>query len=580
MAPVTGTYTFTTTTDDGVRLWVNGQLLVNNWIDQGATAVSGTIALTAGVKYDIRMDYYEHGTDASARLSWAYPGQADQVIPQWALYPAPPTNQPPAVNAGPDRNITLPGTASLAGTVQDDGLPTPANLTITWSKISGREDSDGGTVTFANAHAAATTASFGASGIYVLRLTASDGAVTVSDDVTVTVNPPPVVGNGTGLWGEYFNDPNNGTHFVTRVLRRVDSTVNFDWEANAPGSGVTVDNFSVRWTGQVQAPQNGDYIFSTTADDGVRLWINGLLVIDNWVDQSATTKNSAAITLVAGTRYDIRMEYYEHGGSAVAKLLWAYPGQSQTAIPTSQLYLPANSAPVVNAGVDQTITLPATAALSGTASDDGLPSPGSLTYAWSKLSGAGTVTFSNGTALATTATFSATGTYVLRLSVSDGALTSTDDLTVVVNQASAAGLTGQYFNDPGTGTHFATLKLTRVDNTVNFNWGTAAPASGVTADNFSVRWTGQVQAPATGNFVFTTTSDDGIRLWVNGVQVINNWTDHSSTTNNSAAVALTAGVKYTITLEYYEKGGSAVAQLKWSYPGQATQVIPQSRLFH
>jgi hypothetical protein len=331
----------------------------------------------------------------------------------------------------------------------------------------------------------------------------------------------------------------------------------------------------------VQAPQNGDYIFSTTADDGVRLWVNGALVIDNWVDQSPTTKNSAAITLVAGTRYDIRMEYYEHGGGAVAKLLWTYPGQSQTPIATSQLYLPANSAPVVNAGVDQTITLPATASLSGTASDDGLPSPpGSLTYAWSKLSGPGTVTFSNGTALATTATFSATGTYVLRLSVADGALTSTDDLTVVVNQASAAGLTGQYFNDPGNGTHFATLKLTRTDNTVNFNWGSASPGTGVTADNFSVRWTGQVQAPVTGNFVFTTTSDDGIRLWVNGVQVINNWTDHGSTTNNSAAVALTAGVKYTITLEYYEKGGSAVAQLKWSYPGQATQVIPQSRLFH
>jgi hypothetical protein len=395
------------------------------------------------------------------------------------------------------------------------------------------------------------------------------------------VNPPPVVGSGTGLWGEYFNDPNNGTHFVARVLRRVDSAVNFDWAANAPGSGVTVDNFSVRWTGQVQAPQNGDYIFSTTADDGVRLWINGLLVIDNWVDQSSTTKNSAAITLVAGTRYDIRMEYYEHGGSAVAKLLWAYPGQSQTAIPTSQLYLPANSAPVVNAGVDQTITLPATAALSGTASDDGLPSPpGSLTYAWSKVSGAGTVTFSNGAALATTATFSATGTYVLRLSVSDGALTSTDDLTVIVNQALSPGLTGQYFNDPGDGTHFATLKLTRVDNSVNFNWS-GSPGTGVNSNNFSVRWTGQVQAPVSGNFVFTTVSNDGIRVWVNGQQVINNWTAHSSNaTNNSAAVALTAGVKYTITVEYYDRSGSAVAQLKWSYPGQATQVIPQSRLFH
>jgi hypothetical protein len=582
MAPVTGTFTFTTTTDDGVRLWVNGQLLVNDWADHTATSNSGTVALTAGTKYDIRIDYYEHITTASAKLTWAYPGQSDQVVPQWALYPAPPVNQPPAVNAGPDRAITLPGVATLSGAVQDDGLPTPVNLTITWAKISGREDSDGGTVTFADPHAPATTATFGAPGTYVLRLTANDGAVTVSDDMTVTVLPAPVIGNGTGLWGEYFNDPNNGTHFVTRVLRRVDSTVNFAWAAAAPATGVTVDNFSVRWTGQVQAPQSGDYIFSTTADDGVRLYVNGALVIDNWVDQSATTKSTTPITLVAGARYDIRMEYYEHGGDAVAKLLWSYPGQSQTAIQTSQLYLPANTAPVVNAGVDQTIALPATASLSGTASDDGLPSPpGTLTYAWSKVSGPGTVTFSNASALATTATFSTAGTYVLRLSVSDSVATSTDDVTIVANQASLAGLTAQYYNDPSTGTtHFVTLALTRVDGTVNFNWGTASPGTGVTANNFSARWTGQVQAPVSGNFQFTTVSDDGIRLWVNGVQVINNWTDHGSTTNTSAAVTLTAGVKYTITLEYYERGGSAVARLQWSYPGQATQAIPASRLFH
>ena len=98
-----------------------------------------------------------------------------------------------------------------------------------------------------------------------------------------------------------------------------------------------------------------------------------------------------------------------------------------------------------------------------------------------------------------------------------------------------------------------TLALTRVDPTVNFNWGTAAPAAGVSADNFSVRWTGRVEAPVTGNYRFTTVSYDGIRLWVNGQLVINNWTDHATTTNTSAAIALTAGVKYTITLEFYEK---------------------------
>ena len=93
----------------------------------------------------------------------------------------------------------------------------------------------------------------GAERLSQLRLTASDGAVTVSDDITINVLPPAVIGNGTGLWGEYFNDPNNGTHFVTRVLGKIDPTVNFAWTTGAPASGVTADNFSVRWTGQVQA---------------------------------------------------------------------------------------------------------------------------------------------------------------------------------------------------------------------------------------------------------------------------------------------------------------------------------------
>jgi hypothetical protein len=289
------------------------------------------------------------------------------------------------------------------------------------------------------------------------------------------------------------------------------------------------------------------------------------------------------VTLVAGARYDITVEYYEHGGDASAKLLWAYPGQAQAPIPQTQLYAPANQAPVVNAGADQTITLPATASLSGTGTDDGLPSPpGQRTFAWTKVSGPGTVTFSNASALATTATFSAAGTYVLRLSVSDSQLTTTDDISIVVSAASALnGLTGQYFNDPTTGTtHFVTLALTRTDNTVNFAWGAASPGTGVGVNNFSVRWTGQVQAPVSGSFRFSTVSDDGIRLWINGQQVINNWTDHGSTTNTSAAITLTAGVKYTVTLEYYEKGGDATAKLQWSYPGQATQIIPQSRLFH
>lgn len=100
-------------------------------------------------------------------------------------YTAAATNTAPVVNAGTDQAVTLPASASLDGTVSDDGNPNPPGaVTTTWSKVSGP-----GTVTFGNAAAVDTTASFSASGSYVLKLTGNDGALTSSDQVTVTVNP-------------------------------------------------------------------------------------------------------------------------------------------------------------------------------------------------------------------------------------------------------------------------------------------------------------------------------------------------------------------------------------------------------
>ena len=242
-----------------------------------------------------------------------------------------------------------------------------------------------------------------------------------------------------------------------------------------------------------------------------------------------------------------------------------------------------NQAPTVSAGPDLAVNLPSSALLTGTATDDGLPNPpGAMTRSWSMVSGPGTVTFSAPTALSTTASFSASGAYVLRLTVSDGALTASDVVSVTVNPApvTGTGLTGRYYNDPGTGTKFTTLVRTRTDATVNFDWSSGSPVPGVVqANNFSVRWTGQVQAPVSGNYTFSTLSDDGVRLWVNGVLRINNWSDHAPKTNTSAPVALVAGVKYSVVMEYYERGGGAVARLRWAYPGQGTQVIPQARLF-
>jgi mono/diheme cytochrome c family protein len=153
-----------------------------------------------------------------------------------------------------------------------------------------------------------------------------------SEEATAPV-PPPV--NGTGLVGRYFNNKTlTGTPALTRT-----EVVNFDWGTNAPGTGIGKDNFSVRWTGDVKTSAAGGYRFRTVSDDGVRLWVNGVLVIDNWSLHGATTNTSNTITLAANTRYTIKMEFYEQTGSAVAKLQWRLPGTSSyVTIPAASLF--------------------------------------------------------------------------------------------------------------------------------------------------------------------------------------------------------------------------------------------------
>jgi hypothetical protein len=243
----------------------------------------------------------------------------------------------------------------------------------------------------------------------------------------------------------------------------------------------------------------------------------------------------------------------------------------------------ANQAPTVAAGADLAVTLPNAVLLTGSASDDGLPNPpAALTYTWSMASGPGAVTFGAPNALTTSASFSASGSYVLRLTASDGVLAASDVASVTVNPmpSTGTGLTGRYYNDPGTGSKFTALRHTRIDPSVNFSWGSASPAPGVVqSNNFSVRWTGQVQAPVSGNYTFSTVTDDGVRLWVNGVLLIDAWTDQAPKTNTAVAMPLVAGAKYSVVMEYYERSSGAVAKLRWAYPGRSTQVIPQARLY-
>ena len=123
-----------------------------------------------------------------------------------------------------------------------------------------------------------------------------------------------------------------------------------------------------------------------------------------------------------------------------------HTSQSNFELQTS-IALEANQPPVVSAGPDQTITLPASANLGGSATDDGVPAGGTLTVSWTKVSGPGDVTFANPNQLATTAAFGLAGTHVLRLTANDSLLTSSDDVTITVN--SIPGVNQPPVVDPG-----------------------------------------------------------------------------------------------------------------------------------
>jgi glucose/arabinose dehydrogenase len=144
----------------------------------------------------------------------------------------------------------------------------------------------------------------------------------------------------------------------------------------------------------------------------------------------------------------------------------------------------------------------------------------------------------------------------------------------VMSSGSGAGLSATYYNNMD----FTGSTIARVDPAVDFTWGSGSPHPSIGADTFSARWLGQVEAPVSGTYTFYTQSDDGVRLWINGQQLVNNWTVHPNT-ENSGTITLAAGQRYAVRMEYFENGGLATARLLWSSASIPKAVIPSTRLF-
>ncbi len=159
------------------------------------------------------------------------------------------------------------------------------------------------------------------------------------------------VGVGDGLRAELFDNAD----FTNLRVVRVDPTVNFNWALGSPEPDIDPDGFSVRWSGQVQSLYNEEYTFYTTVDEGVKLTVNGQVIVDQLANQ-ALSEFSGKLTLVAGQKYDIVMQYVENTAEAQAQLAWSSASQAKQAIPKSQLYtVPYNPGTIIMASLPITV---------------------------------------------------------------------------------------------------------------------------------------------------------------------------------------------------------------------------------
>ena len=265
-----------------------------------------------------------------------------------------------------------------------------------------------------------------------------------------------------GWQAAYWN--NRGLYGPPTLWRTEGGNLNYDWGTGSPDPRIPVDNFSARWSRYVEF-SSGTYRFTATADDGVRVWVDGQIVIDAWRDQPPTTYTGDKY--ISSGDHMIMVEYYENGGGATIQVSWQLVGQVITD--------------------------------------------------WR----------------------------------------------------------GEYFSNIWLSGQPA---LTRNDAAINFEWGEGSPAWGVIpADYFSVRWTRNLSLAA-GNYRFTATADDGVRLWVNGQLIINAWYDQAPRTY-TADIAL-AGGTVAVQMEYYERLGGATAKLSWALvatPPPPAEVVVDDR---
>jgi len=195
--------------------------------------------------------------------------------------------------------------------------------------------------------------------------------------------------------------------------------------------------------------------------------------------------------------------------------------------------------------------------------------PGANGWLWSFGDG------NTGAAQHPTHTYVADGLYDVRLTVTgDNGVAVAQKNAFIIAGELPKGLRAECYNN----LDFTGRVVTRIDPTVNFDWRGGAPAPAIGADNFSVRWTGQIRPRFSETYAFYALADDGIRLWVNDQLLIDRWHDQAAT-EYSGTIDLRAAQFYDIQIEYYERIGQAVMELEWESFSQRREIVSSTRLF-
>ena len=379
-------------------------------------------------------------------------------------------NSRPVANAGPDQQKKVGDTVALDGSASADADGDP--LAYRWS-LTARPDSSAATLSNTEQVQASFTPDV--AGDYVAQLIVNDGTLDSEPDsalVTVTASTP--TNRAPEITSTPVTQATAGQLYSYRVAATdLDAGDVLNYSLSTKPEGMTIDAATglIQWT---PSQAGGANVEVWVTDQGGRSDTQDFVItiapastnqapqVNAGVDQTITlpatanlagtvtddglpnppatvtinwTKDSGPGTVTFGTpNAPTTTAMFSMEGTYVLRLTANDSLLIASATATITVNAADNQAPQVNAGPDQTITLPATANLAGTVTDDGLPNtPGVVTVAWSQVDGPGTVTFVSPTNATTTATFSSAGVYVLRLTASDGVLTGTSDVTITVN---------------------------------------------------------------------------------------------------------------------------------------------------